>query len=263
MLPGGGAGSGGSQWQQQEKDELFDPSVPQCISISPDWQNKLFEAITTLPECGHFISYQRLAQYFGHPVKRKSLLQAPPTLPVSASVNGTPQSSAGIPQSFDQASSFGLKHQPDACSDSRSSSVPKPLFPDLTSGVDRSHDTTIRSHDAAKPTTAPKDNRPKKFELCLKQQSTGEESSFSLLLPPNVMDCFPSSQMIQCPSCSVWVNIFLRKIQSESSSSSSSSNNTQQSDGKYLTGPNRNGVGYGQREEKPYKQEQFEDRPPL
>jgi len=147
-------------------------------------------------------------------------------------------------------------------------SAPKPLFPDLASTGDRSHDTTVRSHDTTvrshdtvKLAAAPKDDRPKKFELCLKQQSTGEESSFSLLLPPNVMDCFPSSQMIQCPNCSVWVNIFLRKIQSESSSSTS--NNPQQPESKYLTGSNKNGVGYGQREEQPYRQEQFEDRPPL
>jgi len=192
-------------------------------------------------------------------------------------VNGAPQPSIGPPQGFDQ-SSIGFKYQPvsGAQNDARSSvPVPKPLFPDLASTGDRllgtavrSHDTTVRphetpvgSHDAVKPAAAPKDDRPKKFELCLKQQSTGEESSFSLLLHPNVMDCFPSSQMIQCPNCSVWVSIFLRKIQSESSSSTGS--NPQQSESKYPSGSNRNGVGYGQKEEQPFKQEQFEDRPPL
>ena len=223
---------------------------PLCISLPPEWQNKLFEAVTALPECGHFVSYQRLAQYFGQPVKRKSLLQAPGTPAAAQGLNGASQQPPGHQQQFGTQQKYSFKQQLFG-DDSRASvsSGPKPLFPELSSTPkeDKSHDPMV-SHEPVK------DTRPKKFELCLKSQTSGEESSFSLLLPPNVADCFPSSQMIQCPSCSVWVSISLRKVQAESSHSF-----VDHSDSKGLViGTNRSSVGYDRHEEQlGYKQESF------
>ena len=248
-MPGGNPNNTASHWQQPGKQDEFDPLEPLCISISPEWQNKLFEAITALPECGHFISYQRLAQYFGQPVKRKSLLQAPTAPTAGQGLNGASQHPLGQygaqqKHSFKQPQSFG-----DDPHVGISSSAPKPLFPELSSSSskdDRSRES-ISSHEPVK------DSRPKKFELCLKSQTSGEESSFSLLLPPNVAECFPSSQMIQCPSCSVWVSISLRKTQVESHSF------VDHSESKGLViNTNMGSVGYDRHEDQHgYRQEQF------
>ena len=255
MLPGGNPDNSASHWQQP-KQEQFDPVEPLCISIPPDWQNKLFEAIMAVPECGHFISYQRLAQYFGQPVKRKSLLQAPTSTHTPAQgLNGASQQPPPHQQQFPSHQKYAFKQQQSFGDDPHVHAalppVPKPLFPDLpgahgASKDDRPHEPVI-SHEPVK------DNRPKKFELCLKSQTSGEESSFSLLLPPNVAECFPSSQMIQCPSCSVWVSISLRKTQVDSHSF------TDHPDSKGLViSTNRSSVGYDRHEEQHgYRQEPF------
>lgn len=187
-----------------------------------------------------------MAQYFGHPVKRKSLLQLPTVPAAGQGLNGASQAQLppGHQQQFGAQQKYSVKQQQPFSDDSLfgSPAGPKPLFPELPGGVkdDRSHDP-VSFHEPVK------DSRPKKFELCLKSQTSGEESSFSLLLPPNVADCFPSSQMIQCPSCSVWVSISLRKIQTDS-----------HSDNKALVITNRSGVGYDRHEDQHgYKQEQF------
>lgn len=247
-MPGGNPNNTASHWQQEKQDQ-FDPLEPLCISISPEWQNKLFEAITALPECGHFISYQRLAQYFGQPVKRKSLLQAPTAPATGQGLNGASQHTPGQfgaqqKHSFRQPQSFGDDPQVGI-----SSSGPKPLFPELSSSSSKDE----RSHESVSSQEPVKDTRPKKFELCLKSQTSGEESSFSLLLPPNVVECFPSSQMIQCPSCSVWVSISLRKTQVESHSF------VDHSESKGLViNTNMSGVGYDRHEDQHgYRQEQF------
>lgn len=250
-MPGGNPNSVGGHWQQG-KQEQIDPLEPLCISIPPDWQNKLFEAITALPECGHFISYQRLAQYFGHPVKRKSLLQAPAApLTTAQSLNGATQQPPGHQQQFGAQQKYSFK-QPQSYGDDPRVTVPsgppKPLFPELSGGHSGSKDD--RSHEPVSSHEPVKDSRPKKFELCLKSQTSGEESSFSLLLPPNVAECFPSSQMIQCPSCSVWVSISLRKTQTDSHSFPDHS----ESKGLVIS-TNRSGVGY--EEQHSYRQEQF------
>ena len=253
MLPGGNPSNTGDHWHQP-KEEQFDPLEPLCISIPPDWQNKLFESITALPECGHFISYQRLAQYFGQPVKRKSLLQAPTTPLTPQGLNGASQPPPSHQQQFGAQQKYSFKQQQSFGDDPRvalSSVPPKPLFPELPGAHGASKDD--RSHEPVSSHEPVKDTRPKKFELCLKSQTSGEESSFSLLLPPNVAECFPSSQMIQCPSCSVWVSISLRKTQVESHSF------TDHPDSKSLAiNANRSGVGYDRHEEQQgYRHDSF------
>lgn len=177
-------------------------------------------------------------------MKRKSLLQAPPIPASGQDLNGASHQPPGHQQQFGAQQKYSFKQQSFG-DDPRAVSAPKPLFPELSGGPsitkdDRSHDS-IASHEPAK------DSRPKKFELCLKSQASGEESSFSLLLPPNVADCFPSSQMIQCPSCSVWVSISLRKVQADSHSSVDHSDNKG-----HVISTNRNSVGYDRHEEPLY-----------
>ena len=253
-MPGGNPNNVGGNWQQQGKQDQFDPLEPLCISIPPDWQNKLFEAITALPECGHFISYQRLAQYFGQPVKRKSLLEAPNTPAAGQGLNGPPQHPPDHQQQFGAQQKYSFK-QPQSFGDDFRAGMPptgpKPLFPELPGGHTGSKDD--RSHEPVSSHKPVKDNRPKKFELCLKSDTSGEESSFSLLLPANVAECFPSSQMIQCPSCSVWVSISLRKTQVDTPSVADHSENKG-----LMISNNRSGVGYERHEEQHgYRQEQF------
>ena len=253
MLPGGTPNNTAVHWQQP-KPEQFDSLEPLCISIPPEWQNKLFEAIMALPECGHFVSYQRLAQYFGQPVKRKSLLQAPTTPATPAqSFNGASQPPPHHQQQFPVQQKYSFKQQQSFGDEPHGAlpSAPKPLFPELTGSHGTSKDD--RSHEPASSHEPVKDSRPKKFELCLKSQTSGEESSFSLLLPPNVAECFPSSQMIQCPSCSVWVSISLRKTQVDGHSF------TDHSDSKGLViSTSRSSVGYDRHEDQhSYRQDQF------
>ena len=253
VLPGGNPNNTAGHWQQP-KQEQFDALEPLCIAIPPEWQNKLFEAIMALPECGHYVSYQRLAQYFGQPVKRKSLLQAPTTLATPAQgLNGASQQPPPHQQQFAAQQKYSFKQQQSFGDDPRAAlpSGPKPLFPELSGAHSTSKDD--RPHESVSSHEPVKDSRPKKFELCLKSQTSGEESSFSLLLPPNVAECFPSSQMIQCPSCSVWVSISLRKTQVDSQSF------TDHSDSKGLViSTNRSSVGYDRHEEQhSYRQEQF------